>query len=173
MAPNAIAACNGPTCAEFLEDMSSHDAIFEETDEGVDAKRVLVDFPGVWTEIEGGYQTWGGSPDHPTAYFWGRGADDAYGTGCTRGALEGGTAAGSAVGGERGAKRPASGYAAGIAVVRCDGEGGRGPMGCAGKSTAGGPEGGITAADGVAGREAARLAPCAATRDATRLSDLD
>ena len=34
-------------------------------------------FPGVWTEIEGGYQTWGGSPDHPTAYFWGRGADDA------------------------------------------------------------------------------------------------
>jgi hypothetical protein len=77
VAPNAIAACNGPTCAEFLEDMSSHDAILEETDEGVDAKRVLVDFPGVWTEIEGGYQTWGGSPDHPTAYFWGRGADDA------------------------------------------------------------------------------------------------
>ena len=77
MAPNAIAACNGPTCAEFLEDPSSHDAIVEETDDGVDSKRVLVDFPGVWTEMEGGYQTWGGSPDRPTAYFWGRGADDA------------------------------------------------------------------------------------------------
>ena len=77
VAPNAVAACNGPTCAEFLEDPSSHDAIVEETDDGVDSKRVLVDFPGVWTEMEGGYQTWGGSPDRPTAYFWGRGADDA------------------------------------------------------------------------------------------------
>ena len=71
VAPNAIAACNGPTCAEFLEDPSSHDAIVEETDDGVDSKRVLVDFPGVWTEMEGGYQTWGGSPDRPTAYFLG------------------------------------------------------------------------------------------------------
>lgn len=93
VAASAVPACNGPTCAEFLEDMTAHSALFEtrrnEEEEGfasddatppappaLNAKRVLIDFPGVWTENEGGYQTWGGSPTKPPAYFWGRGADD-------------------------------------------------------------------------------------------------
>ena len=77
VAPNAVPACNGPTCAEFLTDPSSRGDIVVEVDEDEpEPRRVLVDFPGVWTENEGGYQTWGGSPTEPAAYFWGRGADD-------------------------------------------------------------------------------------------------
>lgn len=77
VAPNAVPACNGPTCAEYLSDPSSRSDMYVEADDNaVEPKRVLVDYPGVWTENEGGYQTWGGSPYKPPAYFWGRGADD-------------------------------------------------------------------------------------------------
>lgn len=77
VAPNAVPACNGPTCAEYLSDPSSRSDMYVEADENApEPKRVLVDYPGVWTENEGGYQTWGGSPYKPPAYFWGRGADD-------------------------------------------------------------------------------------------------
>ena len=77
VAPNAVPACNGPTCAEYLTDPGSRgDMVIDADDAEREPKRVLVDFPGVWTENEGGYQTWGGSPTEPAAYFWGRGADD-------------------------------------------------------------------------------------------------
>ena len=75
---NTVPACNGPTCAEYLTDQHSRaDMNIESDDDGSGyEKKVLVDYPGVWTENEGGYQTWGGSAEKPTAYFWGRGADD-------------------------------------------------------------------------------------------------
>ena len=77
VAPDAVPACNGPTCAEYLTDPSSRADMYVEAGEDAPGpKQVLVDFPGVWTENEGGYQTWGGSPSEPRAYFWGRGADD-------------------------------------------------------------------------------------------------
>lgn len=77
VAPNAVPACNGPTCAEYLTDPNSRSDMSVETDENAGyEKKVLVDYPGVWTENEGGYQTWGGSAYKPSAYFWGRGADD-------------------------------------------------------------------------------------------------
>ena len=34
--------------------------------------RILIDQPAIWTENEGGFQTWGGSAKKPLAYFWGR-----------------------------------------------------------------------------------------------------
>jgi hypothetical protein len=77
VAPDAVPACNGPTCAEYLTDPSSRGDMYVEAGEDEPGpKQVLVDYPGVWTENEGGYQTWGGSPSKPRAYFWGRGADD-------------------------------------------------------------------------------------------------
>lgn len=32
--------------------------------------------PALWTENEGGFQVWGGSPSNPTSYFWGRTLSD-------------------------------------------------------------------------------------------------
>ena len=70
VASNAVPACNGPTCAEYLERKNA-------PGHAPTRGGVLVDYPGVWTENEGGYQIWGGSPHDPTAYFWGRSAGDA------------------------------------------------------------------------------------------------
>ena len=72
-ASNAVPACNGRTCSRYLETAGTGgDGGTGITGTG----RVLIDQPGVWTENEGGFQTWGGSPSNPINYFWGRAADE-------------------------------------------------------------------------------------------------
>ena len=34
--------------------------------------RIQIDQPAIFTEFEGGFQTWGSTADHPLDYFWGR-----------------------------------------------------------------------------------------------------
>lgn len=46
---NTINTCNGNDCSGYLEQHGQNG-------------RVLVDQPGLWTENEGGFQTWGGAP---------------------------------------------------------------------------------------------------------------
>ena len=59
-ASTAINTCNGNDCTSFLEHHGQNG-------------RVLVDQPGLWTENEGGFQTWGGAPPPgQEPYFWGR-----------------------------------------------------------------------------------------------------
>jgi len=59
-ATTAINTCNGNDCAAFLEKHGQNG-------------RVLVDQPALWTENEGGFQTWGGAPPPgKEPYFWGR-----------------------------------------------------------------------------------------------------
>lgn len=38
--------------------------------------RIQIDQPPIFTEFEGGFQTWGEEADHPNDYFWGRTARD-------------------------------------------------------------------------------------------------
>ena len=63
-ASSAINTCNGNNCNGFLQKHGQNG-------------RVLVDQPALWTENEGGFQTWGGAPP-PGAepYFWGRPISD-------------------------------------------------------------------------------------------------
>ena len=63
-ANNTINTCNGNDCSHFLESHGQNG-------------RILLDQPGLWTENEGGFQTWGGAPP-PGAepYFWGRSMAD-------------------------------------------------------------------------------------------------
>ena len=63
-ANNTINTCNGNDCSSFLESHGQNG-------------RILLDQPGLWTENEGGFQTWGGAPP-PGAepYFWGRSMAD-------------------------------------------------------------------------------------------------
>ena len=59
-ASSTINTCNGNNCNSFLQKHGQ-------------SGRVLVDQPGLWTENEGGFQTWGGAPPPGTEpYFWGR-----------------------------------------------------------------------------------------------------
>ena len=59
-ASTAINTCNGNDCTSFLEHHGQNG-------------RVLVDQPALWTENEGGFQTWGGAPPPgKEPYFWGR-----------------------------------------------------------------------------------------------------
>ena len=63
-ATNAINTCNGNDCSGFLEQHGQNG-------------RVLVDQPALWTENEGGFQTWGGAPPPGgEPYFWGRSMAD-------------------------------------------------------------------------------------------------
>lgn len=59
-ANNTINTCNGNDCSNYLEQHGQ-------------TGRILIDQPALWTENEGGFQTWGGAPP-PGAepYFWGR-----------------------------------------------------------------------------------------------------
>ena len=63
-ANNTINTCNGNDCSNYLETHGQNG-------------RILIDQPGMWTENEGGFQTWGGAPP-PGAepYFWGRAMGD-------------------------------------------------------------------------------------------------
>ena len=57
-AKETINACNGNDCADFLEN-------------GGQSGRILVDQPGVWTENEGWFQTWGAAnADREGYYGW-------------------------------------------------------------------------------------------------------
>jgi hypothetical protein len=62
-APNTILTCNciGGGCSQFLEHHG-------------DNGRIQRDMPALLTEFEGGFQTWGETSDHPSAYFWGMNA---------------------------------------------------------------------------------------------------
>eukprot|EP00934_Nitzschia_sp_Nitz4_P003316 Nitzschia sp. Nitz4//scaffold153_size53422//3427//8120//NITZ4_006757-RA/size53422-processed-gene-0.19-mRNA-1//-1//CDS//3329537250//3306//frame0 len=63
-APNTILTCNAETNVDqWLESFGGNG-------------RIQVDQPAILTEFEGGFQTWGGSPDKPLDYFWGRTARD-------------------------------------------------------------------------------------------------
>jgi len=63
-ASNAINTCNNNDCSGFLEQHGQNG-------------RVLVDQPALWTENEGGFQTWGGAPPPGgEPYFWGRSIAD-------------------------------------------------------------------------------------------------
>ena len=63
-ASTAINTCNGNDCTSFLESHGQN-------------SRVLVDQPALWTENEGGFQTWGGAPPPgQEPYFWGRNIAD-------------------------------------------------------------------------------------------------
>lgn len=58
-AKNTILTCNAVDGTNFLE---SHG----------DNSRIQIDQPAMLTEFEGGFQTWGETPDKPEDYFWGR-----------------------------------------------------------------------------------------------------
>jgi len=58
-ANNTINTCNGKECTKFIESNGQNG-------------RVLIDQPPLWTEAEGGFQVWSGSPSDPTSYFWGQ-----------------------------------------------------------------------------------------------------
>jgi beta-galactosidase len=63
-AESTINTCNGNDCSGFLENHGQNG-------------RVLVDQPALWTENEGGFQTWGGAPPPGKEnYFWGRSMAD-------------------------------------------------------------------------------------------------
>lgn len=63
-ANNTINTCNGNDCSNFLENHGQ-------------SGRILVDQPALWTENEGGFQTWGGAPPPgKEPYFWGRSMAD-------------------------------------------------------------------------------------------------
>jgi len=64
-AESTINTCNGNDCSGFLENHGQNG-------------RVLVDQPALWTENEGGFQTWGGAPPpgKQPSYFWGRSMAD-------------------------------------------------------------------------------------------------
>lgn len=63
-ANNTINTCNGNDCSHFLENHGQ-------------SGRILVDQPALWTENEGGFQTWGGAPPPgKEPYFWGRSMAD-------------------------------------------------------------------------------------------------
>ena len=67
-AKNAINTCNG-----FGEKGGCSTTFLEQNGQ---TGRILVDQPALWTENEGGFQTWGEDPLHPTDYFWGRPANE-------------------------------------------------------------------------------------------------
>ncbi len=56
-------SCNDNDCSGFISQHGQNG-------------RVLIDQPAMWTENEGGFQVWSGSPSNPTSYFWGRAIDD-------------------------------------------------------------------------------------------------
>ena len=59
-ASTAINTCNGNDCSPFLERHGQNG-------------KVLVSQPALWTENEGGFQTWGGAPPPgKEPYFWGK-----------------------------------------------------------------------------------------------------
>ena len=63
-ANNTINTCNGNDCSHYLETHGQNG-------------RILIDQPGLWTENEGGFQTWGGAPPPgKEPYFWGRSIED-------------------------------------------------------------------------------------------------
>ena len=63
-ANNTINTCNGNDCSGYLEQHGQNG-------------RILIDQPGMWTENEGGFQTWGGAPPPgKEPYFWGRAIAD-------------------------------------------------------------------------------------------------
>ena len=58
-ANNTIPTCNGNAgCSSWLENHGENG-------------RIQIDQPGMLTEFEGGFQTWGESPHKPNTYFWG------------------------------------------------------------------------------------------------------
>lgn len=63
-ANNTINTCNGNDCTAYLEKHGQNG-------------RILIDQPALWTENEGGFQTWGGAPPPgKEPYFWGRSVAD-------------------------------------------------------------------------------------------------
>ena len=60
-AEGLINSCNGQNCDNFLETNGQNG-------------KVLVSQPGLWTELEEGYQLWGESATSPSDYFWGTNA---------------------------------------------------------------------------------------------------
>ena len=63
-ASSTINTCNGQDCSSYLEQHGQNG-------------KVLLSQPGLWTENEGGFQTWGGAPPPgKEPYFWGRSIGD-------------------------------------------------------------------------------------------------
>jgi hypothetical protein len=79
MAENALKAtpvplimCNGESAKNTIVTSNDADATSWLEKHGQSGK-ILVSQPAIWTEMEGGFQTWGGSAQKPgTYYMWGR-----------------------------------------------------------------------------------------------------
>jgi hypothetical protein len=58
--PQTLSTCNGPRgkCIDWME-------------RNGDTGRIQVDQPALFTEFQGGFQTWGETSQHPSIYFWG------------------------------------------------------------------------------------------------------
>ena len=71
-----ITMCNGETASGTINTCNGNDCTSYIEEHGQNGK-VLVTQPALWTENEGGFQTWGGAPPPgKEPYFWGRSIGD-------------------------------------------------------------------------------------------------
>lgn len=73
LAPNVTwTMCNGLSAKNTILTCNAKDNAHEWLEKNGKSGRIQVDQPAVFTEFEGGFQTWGSTADNPLDYFWGR-----------------------------------------------------------------------------------------------------